>query len=170
MVFEIKKTLSISRGLWNFFRYSLYDRCLCLLYFIAITNYEKKTQRPKSRPSSTWQYWSKYQFFVKEISWAHKLKIRVSHPIFGQWASKDQARTNHSKVHARAEKFSTYYIMYVLRKNYWTFMHFVDFLSFHLISLIRWKVLSPFRQPRHLKYKDINEKWSPYKMILYKNV
>ena len=79
-----------------------------------------------------------------------------SHPIFGQWASKYQARTNHRKVHARAEKFSTYHIMYVLRQNYWTFMRFVDFLSFQLISLIRrnlsiewWKVQGHFWQHRH---------------------
>ena len=78
-------------------------------------------------------------------------EVRGSHPVFSQWASKYQERTNHSNVHARAKNFSTYYIMYVLRQNYWTFMRFVDFLSSQLISLIRWnlsiywwKVLGPF--------------------------
>ena len=76
-------------------------------------------------------------------------EIRRSHQVFGQWASKYQKRTNHSNVHARAENFSTYSIMYVLRQNYWYFMRFVEFLSFQLISLIRWKVLGPFWQPSH---------------------
>ena len=83
-------------------------------------------------------------------------EIRGSHPVFGQWASKYQERTNQSNVHSRAENFSKSHIIHVLRQNYWTFMRFVDFLSFQLISLIRWnlsidwwKVLCPFRQPRH---------------------
>ena len=51
-------------------------------------------------------------------------EIRRSHQVFGQWASKYQERTNHSNVHARADIFSTFYILYcvcmlyVLRQNY----------------------------------------------------
>ena len=77
-----------------------------------------------------------------------------SHQIFGQWASKYRSWTTQRKVHPRAEKFSYYIILWMY--YYWTLMRFVDFLSFKLISLIRWnlsidwwKVLGPLRQPRH---------------------
>ena len=103
-------------------------------------------------------------------------EIRGSHPIFGQWAWKYQEWTNHSKVHARAKNFSTYYIIYVLRQNYWTFMRFVYFLSFQLISWIRWnlsidwlKVLGPFWQPRHRSLiRWISAGYPPYGFIIFR--
>ena len=100
--------------------------------------------------------------------------------IFGQWASKYQEQTNHSKVHVRAENFSTNFIMNVLQKKYWTFMRFVDFsFSFQLISLIRWnllidwwKVFGPFRQPLHrdhpVNIRQISTGYPPDGFIIFR--
>ena len=74
------------------------------------------------------------------------MEIRGSHPIFGQWASRYQARTNHRKVHARAEKFSTYYTHHICITaklfNFYAFCRFSLLTSnkFDKVEFINWLV------------------------------
>ena len=91
---------------------------------------------------------------VRWISAGYPLdEIHGPHPIFGQ--RRNIKRGPITVKFMRGPK-NFLQVMYVFRQNYWTFISFVDFLFFQSINLIRWnlsivwwKVLGPFRQPRN---------------------